>query len=105
MPEIPYLAEQGGLGIGRAALTFSPLPTRRLLIGARQVLLQPVRPLQHWSIDFMSDAPSWGRPYRLLNVIDDYARGALGIEIDFSLGSERVRRVLEIVRYSRGGPQ
>jgi len=68
---------------------------RRLPIGVRQVLLQPVRPLQCWSMDFMSDALSWGRPYRLLNVIDDYARDALEIEIDFSLGAERVKRVLE----------
>ena len=78
---------------------------RRLPIGARQVLLQPIRPLQCWSMDFMSDALSWSRPYRLLNIIDDYARDALEIEIDFSLGAERVRRVLERLFDAHGVPQ
>ena len=29
----------------------------------------PIR-AQCWSIDFMSDTLSWGKPYRLLNAID-----------------------------------
>lgn len=77
---------------------------RRLPVGARQVLLQPIRPAQCWSLDFMSDTLSWGKPYRLLNVIDDYARDALAIEIDFSLGAERVRRVLEVLCDQHGTP-
>ena len=78
---------------------------RRLPVGVRQVLLQPIRPAQCWSIDFMSDTLSWGKPYRLLNVIDDYARDALAIEIDFSLGAERVKRVLEQLCDLHGAPQ
>jgi putative transposase len=78
---------------------------RRLPVGVSQVLLQPIRPSQCWSIDFMSDTLSWGKPYRLLNVIDDYARDALAIEIDFSLGAERVRRVLEQLCDLHGAPQ
>jgi len=38
----------------------------------------------------MHDQQQDGRTFRLLNVIDDYNREALGIEIDFSLPSERV---------------
>jgi putative transposase len=68
---------------------------RRLPVGVRQVLLQPIRPVQCWSLDFMHDTLFWGKPYRLLNIVDDYARDALKIEIDLSLGAERVRRVLE----------
>jgi putative transposase len=33
-----------------------------------------------------------GRNLRLFNVIDDFNREALGIEVDFSLPSERVIR-------------
>ena len=40
-----------------------------------------------WSMDFMHDQLIFGRSFRLLNVIDDFNREALGIEIDFSLPS------------------
>ena len=40
---------------------------------------------QVWSMDFMHDQLEKGRCFRLLNVIDDFNREALGIEIDFSL--------------------
>ena len=41
----------------------------------------------------MSDALSNGRTFRTLNVIDDYNREALWIEVDTSLPAERVVRV------------
>ncbi len=40
-----------------------------------------------WSMDFMYDQLSDGRTSRLLNVIDDYNRESLGIEMDLSLPS------------------
>ena len=46
-------------------------------------------------MDFMHDQLSDGRTFRVLNVIDDYNREALGMEIDFSLPSERVIRALK----------
>lgn len=45
---------------------------------------------QVWSMDFMHDQLQNGRCIRLLNVIDDFNREGLGIEIDFSLPAERV---------------
>lgn len=78
---------------------------KRLPVGIGQVLLQPIRPGQCWSLDFMSDTLSWGKPYRLLNVMDDYAREALAIEVDFSLGAERVKRLLEQLCEEYGAPQ
>ena len=42
---------------------------------------------------------------RLLNVIDDCTREGLGIEIDFSLSSERVIRTLENIIEWRGCPK
>lgn len=42
-----------------------------------------IRPLQ--SMDFMHDQLSDGRSVRWFNVIDDFNREALCIEVDFSL--------------------
>ncbi len=59
---------------------------------------------QVWSMDFMHDQLGDGRCFRLLNVIDDFNREALGIEIDFSLPAERVIRALEQIIEWRGKP-
>jgi len=48
-----------------------------------------------WSMDFMHDQLDEGRTFRLFDVLDDFNREALGIEVDFSLPSERVIRSLE----------
>jgi len=50
---------------------------------------------QMWSMDFMHDQLEGGRTFRLFNVIDDFNREAVGMEIDFSLRSERVIRELK----------
>ena len=52
----------------------------------------------------MSDALADGRVFRTFNVIDDYNREGLGIEVDFSLPSLRVIRALEQVIEWRGKP-
>jgi putative transposase len=52
----------------------------------------------------MHDQLSDGRSFRLFNVIDDYNREALGIEVDFSPPSERVIRALKQIIEWRGRP-
>lgn len=59
---------------------------------------------QCWSIDFMSDALWCGRKFRTFNVVDDYNREALAIEIDLNLPSQRVIRVLDRLASRRGFP-
>ena len=56
-------------------------------------------------MDFMHDQLQDGRSYRLLNVIDDFSREDLAMEVDFSLPVERVIRVLEQFMEWRGAPQ
>jgi putative transposase len=58
-----------------------------------------------WSMDFMHDQLTDGRTFRLFNVIDDFNREALGIEVDFSLPSERVIRSLDQIIEWRGKPK
>ena len=56
-------------------------------------------------MDFMHDQLQDGRTFRLLNVIDDFTREALGIEIGFALSSERVIRELKQIIAWRGKPE
>jgi transposase InsO family protein len=52
----------------------------------------------------MADRLGDGRAFRLLNVLDDFNREGLGIEVDFSLPAERVIRSLERIIEWRGKP-
>ena len=58
-----------------------------------------------WFLDFMSDSLSNSRAIRTLNIIDDYNREALWIEVDHSLPAERVVRVLENLLLWRAAPK
>ncbi|EGU32216.1 ISxcC1 transposase [Vibrio sp. N418] len=46
-------------------------------------------------MDFVSDALKCGRRFRTLNIVDDFNREALAIEIDLNLPALRVIRTLE----------
>ena len=79
-------------------------PRKRLNREKPEPLAVPDSINEVWSMDFMHDQLSDGRSFRILNVIDDYNREALGIEIDFSLPSERVIRALKQIIEWRGRP-
>jgi putative transposase len=76
------------------------LPTR-----IREPLRVPLARNDTWSADFMSDALWSGRRFRTFNIIDDYNREALRIEIDTSLPAARVVRALEELVELRGKPK
>lgn len=77
---------------------------RRLPPIVRQPLVAPTAKNQMWALDFMQDALYTGRAFRTLNVIDESNREALAIEIDTSLPSGRVIRVMEQLGELRGLP-
>lgn len=80
-------------------------PKKRLVREKPEPLSVPDTINESWSMDFMHDQLGNSRRYRLLNVIDDYNREALDIEVDFSLPSERVIRTLDQIIEWRGKPQ
>lgn len=79
-------------------------PRRRLKREKPDELVVPEAPNLVWSMDFMADRLADGRQFRLLNVLDDFNREGLGIEVDFSLPAERVVRVLNQIIEWRGKP-
>lgn len=63
------------------------------------------RQINHcWSMDFMHDALRCGRKFRTFNVVDDFNREALAIEIDLNLPAARVTRTLDRIIAWRGKP-
>ena len=58
-----------------------------------------------WSMNFMHDQLSDGRSFWLFNVLDDFNREGLAIEVDLSLPSVRVIRSLEQIIEWRGKPK
>ena len=68
-------------------------------------LYVPKFPDTVWSADFMSDALHNGRRFRTFNVVDDFNRQALHIEIDTSITSTRLVRVFERLGAAHGLPQ
>jgi putative transposase len=79
-------------------------PSKRIVRDKPDAFVVPLHPNQVWSMDFMHDQLGDGRSFRLLNVIDDFNREALSIEVDFSLPSERVISVLKQLIRWRGKP-
>jgi len=79
-------------------------PRKRLKRDKPDALAVPLYPNDVWSMDFMADQLADGRTFRTLNILDDFNREGLTIEVDFSLPSERVVRTLNQVISWRGRP-
>ncbi|GAB5390423.1 MAG: hypothetical protein Alpg2KO_33910 [Alphaproteobacteria bacterium] len=80
-------------------------PNKRLKRPCPDALAVPKAPNQTWSMDFMADQLADARSIRALNILDDFNREGLGIEVDFSLPAARVVRSLEHIIEWRGQPK
>lgn len=78
---------------------------KRLPSREPEPLSVPAQANDCWSMDFMSDSLYSGKSFRTFNVIDDYNRESLAIEVDSSLPAERIIRVLDRVAEYRGYPK
>lgn len=79
---------------------------RKRIVGiARLQKVMTTGPNQSWSMDFVSDGFVDGRRLRCLNIVDDFTRECLAIEVDTSLPGRRVVSVLERLAEFRGLPQ
>ena len=57
-----------------------------------------------WSVDFMGDALMHGQRFRTFNVLDDFSREVLAVEVDTNLPAARIIRVLDRIAAGRGYP-
>ena len=87
------------------ALNLRIKPKRRIKRPVPEVLKEPEHINDIWSLDFMHDQMSDGQSYRLLNIIDDYKREGLAMEVGLSLPASRVIRTLNQLLEYRTTPQ
>ncbi len=77
---------------------------RKRALGTRRPMVLPTSPNERWSLDFVSDAFTDGRRFRVLAVVDDFTRECLGLVADTSLSGARVVRELDAIMARRGKP-
>ena len=75
---------------------------RKRALGTRRPMVLPNGINERWSLDFVSDAFTDGRRFRVLAVIDDYSRECLTLVADTSLSGGRVARELNAIINRRG---
>jgi putative transposase len=78
---------------------------RRLPSREKEALLVPEKMNMSWSMDFVSDVLTNGRRFRVLNIIDDFNRQAVAMEVGLSMPAEKVINTLEDVIWNNGKPQ
>ena len=78
---------------------------KRVAAAPREALPVPSRLNVRWSMDFMADTLADGRTFRTLNIVDDFSREAVAIEVGRSIPGSRVVRVLDRLARTRGLPR
>lgn len=64
----------------------------------------PIRPNVVWALDFVFDQTADGRMLKVLNVIDEYSREALAIDVERSIDADGVVACLDRLAAERGAP-
>ncbi len=72
-------------------------------IGTHVGAMCPIVPNALWALDFQFDVTVDGRTLKMLNVIDEFTREALAIEVDRSIDADGVVAVLDRLAVLRGG--
>lgn len=88
-----------------AGLAVRKRSRKRIGVTERVPLLLPATPNHAWSMDFVHDGLADGRRIRCLNIVDDYTKESVAIEVDTSISGQRVARVLDRIAEYRSLPK
>ncbi len=77
---------------------------RKRALGTRRPMAVPQAANDRWSLDFISDALTDSRRFRVLAVVDYFTRDCLTLVADTSLSGARVVRELDAIIARRGRP-
>ena len=80
-------------------------PRKRLKRDKPDALAIPTQTNEVWSMDFMSDSLTNGTKIRSFNIIDDYNKEALALEVSNSMPTTKIIRALTQVIPQRGKPK
>ncbi len=67
--------------------------------------LSATHPNHVWALDFQHDATSDGRELKFLNIVDEFTREALAIEVDRTIDADETVEVLGRLVTERGTPE
>ena len=80
-------------------------PKKRMIREKPEPLAVPETINECWSMDFMSDTLQHGHRFRTFNVLDDFNREVLGIDINSGIQATRVTQYLDQIAAWRGYPK
>jgi putative transposase len=66
--------------------------------------LRATHPGHVWALDFQHDATTDGRELKFLNVVDEFTREALAVEVGRTIDADRTVEILERLVAERGAP-
>jgi putative transposase len=73
-------------------------------IGVAVRAMSPIRPNVIWAMDFQFDTIADGRTVKMLNVIDEFTREALAIDVNRAIDADGVVDVLDRLALKQGAP-
>src|SRR6476646_1428890 len=79
-------------------------PTNSCLVSVSPRARCHRRPNVIWAMDFQFDTTADGRTLKMLNVIDEFTREALAIEVDRHIDADGVVDVLDRLALAHGAP-
>lgn len=88
----------------KAGLSVRRRLRKRIGMTERLPLLLPEQANYAWSMDFVHDRLADGRRIRCLNIVDDFTKESVAIEVDTSISGLRLGRVLDKVAQERPLP-
>ena len=74
---------------------------RKRALGTRAPMAIPQGVNQRWSLDFVADALSCGRRFRIFAMVDDFTRECVRLIADTSISGARVARELDAAIFER----